>query len=135
MAKRRCGMTPKCSLFLARGSVAVQNKVSKMSWPNEDKSLSATWNYKYIHHLTLCIFPVSLDNFLQYVKATTTLVTKHCIWRWLKLPKADFLFAFLEVFIQQILKRSWLSFYFLSLYPTAFAWSATLFHVQEVQTM
>ena len=32
-----------CSLLLSLGSVAVQNRASKMSWPNEENSLSAIY--------------------------------------------------------------------------------------------
>lgn len=43
MAKMRWKSVPKCSLFLPRGSTAVQYKLSKTSWPNPDTSLSMTW--------------------------------------------------------------------------------------------
>jgi len=40
---------PKCERWLVLGSVAVQNKASKMSWPNDENNLSPTLNYKTLY--------------------------------------------------------------------------------------
>jgi hypothetical protein len=47
-AKNRCGITPRCSFLLSRGSVAVQNRASIVSCPNAENSRSPTYNRKHI---------------------------------------------------------------------------------------
>ena len=42
----KCGIIPMCSLRLSLGSVAVQNRASKMSCPNEENNLSAIYKQK-----------------------------------------------------------------------------------------
>jgi len=40
----KCGIMPMCSLFLSLGSVAVQKRASRISWPNEEHNRSAICN-------------------------------------------------------------------------------------------
>lgn len=58
-ARKRCGITPKCSLRLPRGSVAVQNRESRISCPNEAHSLSAICKRKCIHSIIRYLQPIN----------------------------------------------------------------------------
>lgn len=42
---RKWGITPMCALFFSLGSVAVQYRASRMSWPNDENRRSATWQH------------------------------------------------------------------------------------------
>lgn len=59
MAMTRWGSTPMCSLFLSLGSVAVQNKESKMSCPKLENSLSAIYGKNKMSY-TVYHIPVKL---------------------------------------------------------------------------
>ena len=46
MVSKKWARTPMCSRFRPRGSVAVQNRASMVSWPKAENKRSPTWNFK-----------------------------------------------------------------------------------------
>lgn len=77
MAMTRWGSTPMCSLFLSLGSVAVQNKESKMSCPKLENSLSAIYGKNKMSY-TVYRIPVTLYySYVQSSNNTHTLYHKN----------------------------------------------------------
>jgi hypothetical protein len=71
----KCGKTPKCSRRLCFGSVAVQNKASKISWPNDENSRSPTYNKKMYKHYKYTINEIFIYITSNMLKNMYNLIT------------------------------------------------------------
>ena len=123
------GNTRVWSRFFPRGSVAVQSKVSKASWPNTEHNLSPTYNNQYcivpnkhgrwsVKWKKNCKFPPPSPIRWIFFKSLTNFksVADTCLGHLFRptacLPNVDQVLIFLLLAFRNFLKQYFWKFYF-----------------------